>query len=248
MSLEDLYQAYYATDRERQWYEVSAIDKAKNILDLCSLLKPHRMVDIGAGNGAVTRRLLEAALAEEMHAVEVSDSGLAELHRQLDGKVEIRKFDGLRLPHPEDSFDLAILSHVVEHVEHPRLLLYEARRVARHLYVEVPLEDVPFKSNLHDDFVMDTTGHINYYNRYTIRRLLQTSGWKVLRQEVRITSVAPYRFAKGRRGVLEHAVKLVALKLFPRLCEHVFVFNSCLLCERTERLSTSLGEVPKHQG
>lgn len=246
MSLEDLYQAYYSTDREREWYEVCAVDKAKNILDFCSPLKPHRVLDIGAGNGAVTSRLLDAGLAEEIHAVEISDSGLAELHKRLDGKCEIHKFDGLHLPHPDDSFDLAILSHVVEHVEHPRLLLYEARRVARHLYVEVPLEDAAFKSNLHGEFVMDTTGHINYYNRHTIKRLMQTSGWRVLRQEVRITSVAPYRFAAGRRGVLHYAVKLAALKLFPRLCEQFFVFFSCLLCERTERLSTSLGEVPKH--
>lgn len=243
MSLEDLYQAYYSTEREREWYEVCAVHKAKNILDFCTALAPARVLDIGAGNGAVTRRVLQAGIAAEIHAVEISDSGLAELEKHLDGRCTVRKFDGLHLPYPDDSFDLAILSHVVEHVEHPRLLLYEARRVARHLFVEVPLEDAAFKSITHGDFVMDSTGHINYYNRHTIKRLMQTSGWKVVRQEARITDVGPYRFAKGRRGVFEHAVKRVALKLLPGFCEHFFVFHFCLLCERADRLSTSLGEV-----
>jgi SAM-dependent methyltransferase len=244
MTLEDLYLSYYASDREREWYEVCADDKARNILDFCAPLKPRHVLDIGAGNGAVTARVLEAGLAQEIDAAEISDSGLHELQKRLGDRIhDIRKFDGLRLPYDDDRFDLAILSHVVEHVEHPRLLLHEARRVARHLYAEVPLEDVAFKSNLHGDFVMDTTGHINYYNRHTIKRLLQTSGWKVLHQEVRDTSVAPHRFLKGRRGVLEHAVKRAAFRLFPTLSQHFFVFHACLLCQRADRFSMSLGNV-----
>src|SRR5262245_567619 len=113
MQLEDLYRDYYATDREKQWYEVCAVDKARNVVDLCAALAPKRVLDIGAGNGAVTHRILAARLAtEELHAVEISDSGLAQLGERLGPKVEVRKFDGLHLPYDDDHFDLAILSHV----------------------------------------------------------------------------------------------------------------------------------------
>jgi SAM-dependent methyltransferase len=244
MSLEDLYRNYYADEREQQWYEVCAPDKAANILEFSAPLRPHRVLDIGAGNGSVTRRLLEAGLAEEIHAVEISESGLAELTQSLGGQLaSIRKFDGLRLPYGDDEFDLAILSHVVEHVEHPRRLLHEARRVARHLYVEVPLEDVPFKSNLHGDFVMDSTGHINYYHRHTIRRLLQTSGWKVLRTGVRFGSIHPYRFQFGHRGEVHYLVKKVVFRILPNFAQLFFVFHGCLICERGEPISTSLGDM-----
>ncbi len=50
-------------------------------------------------------------------------------------------------------------SHVVEH---PRTLLHEARRVARHVFVEVPLEH---NLRLPRDFAADDLGHINAYTR-----------------------------------------------------------------------------------
>jgi hypothetical protein len=40
--------------------------------------------------------------------------------------AEARTYDGYRIPYGDKRFDLAVLSHVVEHLEHPRLLLYEA--------------------------------------------------------------------------------------------------------------------------
>ena len=46
------------------------------------------------------------------------------------GLVESKLFDGARVPYPDNSFDLAYMSHVVEHLEHPRQLIYEAARVA----------------------------------------------------------------------------------------------------------------------
>jgi hypothetical protein len=48
---------------------------------------------------------------------------MSELKKLVGGKIaEPRKLEGLRLPSEDDQFDLAILSHVVEHVEHPRRL------------------------------------------------------------------------------------------------------------------------------
>ena len=76
-------------------------------------------------------------------------------------------FDGYRTLYADNQFDLVLLSHVVEHVEHPRLLLYEAARVGKRLFVEVPLED---NVRLSDDFVFDHVGHINVYSRKTMRR------------------------------------------------------------------------------
>jgi SAM-dependent methyltransferase len=46
------------------------------------------------------------------------------------------------LPFPDSSFDIAVLSHVIEHLDHPVSALREASRVARWLVVEVPTEMV----------------------------------------------------------------------------------------------------------
>jgi SAM-dependent methyltransferase len=46
------------------------------------------------------------------------------------------------LPFTDRSFDVAVLSHVIEHLDHPVPALREASRVARFVVVEVPTEIV----------------------------------------------------------------------------------------------------------
>lgn len=244
MGLSELYDNYYTSDREKQWYEINADDKAQNIVAMCKSTGAATIVDIGAGSGAVLRRIAAAGLGKELHAAEISESGLTELRKlsaeSKDGRIkEPRKLDSLRLPYDDNQFDLAILSHVVA-----RILLHEARRIARKVYVEVPLEVVGLKKNLRGDWKMDTTGHINYYNRHIIRRLMQTSGWRVLDERVTITCPATYEFMKGKRGLIEYRVKKLLLGIAPTLAQALFTFHCGLLCERGEMLSLGFEPAP----
>lgn len=240
----ELYAAYYATAWQREWYDVCARDKARNILDFCKALKPRRVLDVGAGNGSVLQKYVDGGLGEEIHAVEISGSGLAELEKRRSARfVAATRFDGIRIPYPDDSFDLVVLSHVLEHVEHPRLLLHEIRRVARHVFVEVPLECAALRSQQRGDWVMDETGHINYYNRDLLRRELQTSGWKVERLEVPPPGVDPYRFLNGARGVLHWRLKRAMLAVAPRLATALSTWNCASLSSRAELPPVSLGRV-----
>lgn len=242
-----LYDAYYSTDRELAWYEICAKDKARNIVNICGPLKPKRVLDVGAGSGAVLQRYLDAGLGEEVHAVEISASGLEQLDRRKSSRfVGGKYFDGIRIPYPDDSFDLVILSHVLEHVEHPRLLLHEIRRVAKQVYVEVPLECSSLKGNLRGDWVMDTTGHINYYNQHILRRQLQTSGWKVDRVEIPPPSVEPYKFMYGTKGVINWNIKRTVMAISPRLAAGLFAWNCASLSTRAPLPPISLGLVDAH--
>ena len=237
-----LYDNYYASPRERAWYEVCAAPKAQNILELCLPLKPRRVLDVGAGNGSVLQRYMDGGLGEEIRAVEISESGLVELRKRQSARfVEALPFDGVRIPYPDDSFDLVVLSHVLEHVEHPRLLLHEIRRVARHVYVEVPLEHRSRRSGLAGDWVMDTTGHINYYDRDVIRRLLQTSGWRVDKLIVGKPALEPLKFASGTKGVAQWALIRAVMGVSSRLAESLFCLNCGTLSSRSELPPVSLG-------
>jgi SAM-dependent methyltransferase len=243
----ELYSNYYATSRELEWYEATSLDKGRNILDLCLPLSPIKVLDIGAGNGSVLQRYVDGGLGKEVHAIEISESGLIELRKRLDSRfVSALSFDGIRIPYPDNSFDLAILSHVLEHVEHPRLLLHEIRRVAKHLYVEVPLECRSLRSSLRGDWEMDTTGHINYYNKDLIRRELQTSGWAVNRIEIRRPTSVGLTFMQGRLGWVQWAIKSSIMAVAPRIAEGLFCWNCAVLCTSQELPPVTLGLVDAH--
>ncbi len=223
-----------------EWRRLCAVDKAANVVSLCAGLPHATVLEIGAGDGSVLARLAELGFGKALHALEVSEKALEAIRQQrIPGLIECRLFDGYALPHEAAAFDLVILSHVLEHVEYPRRLLYEASRVGRYVFVEVPLEDT---LRLGRDYVPDTVGHINVYSPLTIRWLIQTCGLAVSRQIVTNPSRATARYLGGSHGVARWLVKSAALRLWPGAATRLFTFHSALLCTRAE---DKRGEAPR---
>ena len=104
-------------------------------------LRPRTLVEIGCGDGALLAELGDRGLAPVLDGFELSPPA-AELARArtIPGARRIEAYDGEHVPAPDAAYDLAVLSHVLEHVEHPAPLLREAARVAPAVLVEVPLE------------------------------------------------------------------------------------------------------------
>jgi ubiquinone/menaquinone biosynthesis C-methylase UbiE len=223
--------ADYYENEDSEWRRLGAVDKANNIVTLCDHL-PHRSVlEIGAGDGSILKRLSELQFGEELHALEISPSGVEAIKRKaIPGLRDCTLFDGYHVPYKDDLFDVAVLSHVIEHVEHPRQLLYEASRVARYVFVEVPLLDV---SRFPNDFVLDHVGHINFYSPRTFRWLVQTCGLRVMSQMTTNPSRDTYSFQSGRRGVINYYVKQVLLGAVPSFATAHFSYHCSLLCERS---------------
>lgn len=223
------YDGYY--DGASEWRRLGALDKADTIVRLARD-RPHESVlDIGAGEGAVLERLAALGFGSKLHAVEISESGAQVIRdRGIPNLVECRLFDGYTLPYDDGAFDLAILSHVLEHAEYPRRLLYEAGRVAASVCVLVPLEDFLFMPR---DYTPDTVGHINFYSPKTIRRLVQSCGFEVTDQVVETPSRAVHRYSAGRLGTLKWLVKTIALRLSPRLATILLPYHGGLLCRKT---------------
>lgn len=222
--------ADYYLEGDSEWRRLGALDKAGNVVSLCRDLPHATVLEIGAGEGSILKRLSELNFGDELYGIEISSSGVETIQaKRIPGLVECGLFDGYQVPFDNDRFDLAILSHVLEHVEHPRRLLYEASRVARYVCVEVPLEDM---SRLRRDFVLDRVGHINFYSPRTIRWLLQSCNLRVLRQITTNPSKATYRYQAGRRGVLHYYIKQALLGLSPSLATKHFSFHGTLVCQK----------------
>ncbi len=193
------YNCYY--DGRSEWRRLGALDKAANVIRLCSDYRHGSIVDIGAGEGSVLSRLSELRFGKRYYALDISESGMEVIsERKIANLSEATVFDGYSIPYADNKFDLAIMSHVVEHVEYPRRLLYEASRVARFVFIEVPLEDT---LSLPDNFVFDSVGHINFYSPITFRRLVQTCDLEVLNQLVTNKSRRLYQYNSRYMGLLK---------------------------------------------
>ena len=219
---------HYYESGATKWRNLSAIGKANNITNLCVTTRHQTVLEIGAGDGAVLEQLSKANFAEIIDAIEISETAITTIKsRGIDGLREVSLFNGSDIPREDGSYDLAILSHVVEHLEHPRQLLREAARVAKKVLVEVPLE---LKVRTPNHFKWNDTGHINLYSPKIIRHLLQSTGLEILNERTVNHSYDVYRYLSGKRGVLHWAVKQLSLVLAPRLATFLFTYNWVALC------------------
>lgn len=172
------YDEFY-NKHDEAWRMLGAKYKAQHIIDVCKGHNFKKVLEVGAGDGSILKFLADQNFAAEYHAVEISESGVAHiLSRNINNLLSVQLFDGYKLPFEDNSFDLVILSHVLEHVEHERMLLREIKRVANHCIIEVPLDYRPGVDKRIKHFL--AYGHINVYTPTSLRYLLQTEGFEII--------------------------------------------------------------------
>jgi ubiquinone/menaquinone biosynthesis C-methylase UbiE len=229
--LKDNYKDYYE-EGDSEWRRLCAFAKANNIVSLCHDLPRSAILEIGAGEGSILKRLDELHFGDELSALEISPSGAETIKaKKISRLAECKTYDGYHVPYDNDKFDIAIMSHVIEHVEHPRQLLYEASRVAQYVFIEVPLEDT---IRLPGDFVFDSVGHINFYSPKTIRQLVQSCNLQVRGQITTNLPKEAYTFEKGPKGLINYYIKEVLINTLPRLATELFSYHGALVCERND--------------
>ena len=125
------------------WRTAGAHQKAMNIQRICSGIKTRSVIEIGCGTGAVLSALYRMNFAEQYACTDLSFSAMQFVRqscKDVGQRAVVSQADGL--PFPNDIFDVAILTHVIEHLDEPFLAVREASRVARFLVIEVPTEKV----------------------------------------------------------------------------------------------------------
>jgi ubiquinone/menaquinone biosynthesis C-methylase UbiE len=169
--------------RDEQWRMLGAKYKAKNIVDLCIGNEFKKVLEVGAGDGSILQHLDVMNAFSEMHALEISQSGVDQINsRKLKNLKSVNIFDGYHIPFADNEFDLLILAHVLEHVEFERMLLREIKRVSKHVIIEVPCDyrygvDKRMKHFLN-------YGHINMYTPSSIRFLVKSEGFEIISDKI----------------------------------------------------------------
>src|SRR5258708_25779375 len=218
------YDEFYEKHDEA-WRMLGSKYKAQHMIDVCQGRDFKKVLEVGAGDGSILKLLADKNFAPEYHAVEISESGVGHiLSRNINDLLSVQIFDGYHLPFEDNSFDLIILSHVLEHVEHERLLLREIKRVARYSIIEVPLDYKAGVDKRIKHFL--AYGHINVYTPTSLRYLLRTEGFEIENDltsiiEPEVTRFNTYTNQKKRKSLVtglkitaEYAVKKGLRKIF----------------------------------
>ena len=191
-NIADAYNDFY-TGQEVEWRMLGAKSKARNIIEVCKSIKPEKILEVGAGDGSILHYLNEWDFGDELYALEIAESGVGIIeNRKLTRLKEVKSFDGYSIPYADNTFDLVILAHVLEHVEHERVLLRELKRIAKYLVIEVPL-DYRFGVDKRMKHFLDY-GHINMYTPTLVRYLLQSEGFSIKADKTSLTPIDTIKF------------------------------------------------------
>lgn len=193
-NLQDAYNDQYSSE-STIWRGLGAKQKFQNILDITDRKSYQKVLEVGAGDGSILKLLNDNQFAQELYAVEISESGVTQIKaKNIESLKSVQLFDGYKLPFADKSFDLVILSHVLEHVEHERLLLREIHRVTQYLVLEVP-KDYRFGADRKLAHFL-AYGHINLYTPTSLRFLLMTENFKINQQLTRLYHYDTFLFGK----------------------------------------------------
>ncbi len=136
-------------------------------------LRGHRVLDLGCNQGDYLQFCGPGSLGLDVAAQSVAACRARGLLAQQ------HDLNLLPLPVPDHSFDTALVSHVLEHVHAPLLLLREVSRALRpggRIVVGLPIEDSLY-SRLRMNYYGGGEGHIYSFSRPNLRKLLHLCGF-----------------------------------------------------------------------
>jgi SAM-dependent methyltransferase len=161
-------------------------------------LEPEIVVEIGAGEGRITERLVARFPTATVVGLDLPDTNLAE---EWD-EIEVPMFfgDATRMPFVDDSIDLVVGLEVLEHVPQPERALADIARVCRGTAIlSVPREPIWRAGNMaRGRYIRDwgnTPGHVNHWSARAFERFVGS--------QFDITDAAhplPWTMVRARRG------------------------------------------------
>lgn len=240
--LSGFYDSAYARGGERHaaWRELGARAKADHVVSLCARLSlpAASVAEIGCGDGALLAELSQRGFGESLAGFDISAAAVELARARAVPRVEsLEVFDGVSLPAASGTFDLGVLSHVLEHVAEPLPLLREAARACRALVVEVPLERNASGGRSVKRSSSEAIGHVVALDRSAVRGLVAEAGLRVAAELLDpLPREAHTFFARSpvdrARGLAKAAVRRGLFRVSPAVAERAFTLHYACACVR----------------
>jgi ubiquinone/menaquinone biosynthesis C-methylase UbiE len=238
------------------WREAGARQKAINIVEVCRKIPVSSALEIGCGTGSVLRALGSLQFANRYVATDISAAAV-EFAKHSCGPLLNEAYVGSAdsLPFPDKSFSVAILSHVIEHLENPICAVRDAARVADYVVIEVQTERVlsntiraqilgkPFLSAAE-------AGHVQFWSSRSITSFLeQDCGQEILsRHRDLLSREVEFHGRKSARKI-KPLIKEALKSVIPDwLYAQLLTTHATFLCREFTRGEKKLGVAPNSSG
>jgi SAM-dependent methyltransferase len=237
-------EAYSETDPEAareygEWRALGARTKADHVVALCARagVRPERVVEIGCGAGSLIDELAARGFAPRLDGFDLSEPAIEIARGHGIAGATFEAFDGAHVPADDGAYDLAVVSHVLEHVPDPAALLAEAARVAPRVLVEVPLERNRSAARPAKRAAAARIGHIQFFDRAAVRDLCRGAGLDIRAELADPLRLAHQAFSatgvKARaRAAVKAGVRGVAWRVAPSAAERWFTVHYACLAVR----------------
>jgi SAM-dependent methyltransferase len=87
------------------------------------------------------------------------------------------------------SFDILILSHILEHLDSPKQIILDCKPYVKYMYIELPDFDKSYlnhyRKDLGCDLIYSDTDHVNEFDRMEIKDLVKECGFELIESEYR---------------------------------------------------------------
>jgi SAM-dependent methyltransferase len=218
------------------WRALGAIGKADHVMALCAAagLTPTSTLEVGCGDGALLCELHSRGFGGRLSGVEITEAAveIARQRRQIDS---VKLYDGLHLPAPDGTYELGVLSHVLEHVPDPAALLAEVGRACDAVVVEVPLEANVSARRAGKREHAAEVGHLQRLDRATVHAIVNDAGLTLVGELEDALPLEVHRFFAGSRrakaaGTAKWALRSALHSGAAPLARRLFTVHYACLC------------------
>jgi len=170
---------------EREQEEASAIVWRARMRYLArkdkSLVKDPKFLDVGCSFGGLMN--VAEQFGYQSYGVEVSEySGEYAKKRFGEDRIFLGNIEDLSLP--KSTFSVVTLIEVIEHLFRPRIALqnlFESMQSGGVILIQTADMDGLQARRKKDRYHYYLPGHLSYFNRYNLRRLMEECGWRDVR-------------------------------------------------------------------
>jgi len=192
--------AFYSKiyEREPRMYYKIQEDKIRIVLKLLERHPNGRILDIGCGDGYITK-LISKKTSAEPHGIDISGNAV-KTARKRGVKAKEADLDEGRISYPKNYFDVVFCGDILEHIYNTEVLLENIYRILKtggYVIISVPnvaswynrffllIGWMPIwiesssKTYTGNPFLKEGVGHIHAFTEKSLKELVRLNGFKI---------------------------------------------------------------------